>query len=50
MICKALVLIIGTRKEVRMILEKVMKKLGRRKILNDMKREIIKLMGVDMLM
>jgi hypothetical protein len=54
MVCKApranLVLIPGTRKKVRMILEKVMRRIGCKKILNDMKKEINKLMGINMTM
>jgi hypothetical protein len=53
-VCKApyviLVLIPRARKEVRMILERVMRRLRRRRILNNMKREINKLMGINMMM
>jgi hypothetical protein len=48
--CKVLVLIPRTRKEMRMILVNVVMRLGRRKIMNDMKREMIKLKGVNMMM
>jgi hypothetical protein len=48
--CKALVLILGMRKQMRMILENMMRRLGRKRILNNMKREINELMGVDMMM
>jgi hypothetical protein len=54
MVCKAprvnLVMIPGTRKEVRMILERVMRRLRCKRILNDMKKKINKLMGVGMTM
>jgi hypothetical protein len=40
----------GTRKEVRMILERVMRRLRCKRILNDMKKKINKLMGVGMTM
>ncbi len=45
-----LVMIPRVRKEVRMILEKVMRRFGCKRILNDMKKEINKLMGVGMKM
>jgi hypothetical protein len=45
-----LVLIPKTRIEMKMILERVMKRFKRKRILNDMKREISKLMGVGMTM
>jgi hypothetical protein len=48
--CKVLVLIPTIRKELKMILENVIKRLGHKKILNNMKREINKLMGVGMTM
>ncbi len=52
--CKApyaiLVMILRARNEVRMILERVMRRFGQRRILNDMKREINKLMDVGMTM
>jgi hypothetical protein len=48
--CKALVLILGMRKQMRMILENMMRRLGCKRILNNMKREISKLMGVDRMM
>jgi hypothetical protein len=50
MMCKALVLIPRATKEMRMILESIMKRFGPRRILNNMIRHIIKLMGVDMTM
>jgi hypothetical protein len=49
-ICKVVVLIPTTRKEVGMILENVMRRLRHRIILNNMKREINKLIYVDMTM
>jgi len=54
MVCKVLhanlVLIPKAKKEMKMILERVMRRFGCRKILNNMKREINKLMGVNMMM
>jgi hypothetical protein len=50
MVCKALcailVLIPGARNKMKMIMDKVMKRFRHKRILNDMKREINKLMGV----
>jgi hypothetical protein len=50
MTCKVLVLIPRTRNEVRMILVSLVKRFGHRKIMNDMKREMSKLKGVNMTM
>jgi hypothetical protein len=50
MVCKVLVLIPRARKEVKMILENVMKRFGHMRILNNMKWEINKPMGVGMTM
>jgi hypothetical protein len=48
--CKALVQIPRMKKEMRMILKSVMRRFEHRKLLNYMKREISKLMGVGMTM
>ncbi len=54
MVCKApcaiLVLIPKMKNKMRMILERVMRRFGRKRILNNMKREISKLMGLGMTM
>ncbi len=48
--CAVLVLILGARIEMKMILERVVRRLEHRRILNNMKREINKLMGIVMTM
>jgi hypothetical protein len=48
--CAILVLILEARIEMRMILERVVRRLEHRRILNDLEREMNKLMGIGMTM